>query len=145
MKVILLGDIDRVGKAGEIVEVSEGFSRNFLFPQKKAMPVSSGALKQYEERKRAIAKRQADHRQEAEALALRLKDLTVAIKANVGEEGKLFGSITPHDIQKGLEQMGFKIERKQIELAAPFREVGVYPVTIRVYPEVEAVIQVSIS
>lgn len=145
MKVVLLDDIDRVGKAGEIVDVSDGFCRNFLFPQKKALEATEGALKQYEARKRAIEKQQAAKKSEAEAAAEKLKDLSVDIKANVGDEGKLFGAITTQDIYKALQAKGYEIERKQIEIDAPFKEVGTFPVRVRLHPEVEVTIQIVIS
>jgi len=145
MKVVLLEDIDRVGKAGEVVQVSEGFGRNFLFPQKKALLATDGALKQYDERKRSISKKQAQVKIEIEEFAKKLEGLTIEIKANVGEEGKLFGAITTGDIYHALQNKGYKIERKQIEISSPFKEVGIYPVNIRLHPEVEVKIQISIS
>jgi len=145
MKVVLLDDIDRVGKAGEVVDVSEGFGRNFLFPQKKALLATDGALKQYEARKRAIAKQQVAHKTEAEAFAKKLEGLQIEIKANVGEEGKLFGAITTQDIYSALKKHGHEIEKKQIEISSPFKEVGTYPVNIRLHPEVEVTVQITIS
>jgi large subunit ribosomal protein L9 len=145
MKVVLLDDIDRVGKAGEIVNVSDGFCRNFLFPQKKALEATEGALKQYEARKRGIEKKKVAKRGEAEAAAKRLENLSVDIKANVGDEGKLFGAITTQDIYKVLKAKGYEIERKQIEIDTPFKEVGTYPVRLRLHPEVEVSIQIVIS
>jgi large subunit ribosomal protein L9 len=145
MKVILIDDVDRVGKAGEIVDVSDGFFRNFLSPQKKAMEANEGSMKQYEARKRAIDKQLAARKAEAEAKAGKLKDLSLGIKANVGDEGKLFGAVTTQDIYKALKSKGYEIERKQIEIDAPFKEVGTYPVTVRLHPEVEVVIQIVID
>jgi large subunit ribosomal protein L9 len=145
MKVVLLNDIDRVGKAGEVVEVSEGFGRNFLFPRKKALLATDGALKQYEERKRAIAKQQAALKTKAEEFAKTLEGLKIDIKANVGEEGKLFGAITTQDIYLALKKLGTEVEKKNIEISAPFKEVGTFPVKIRLHPEVEVTIQISIS
>ncbi len=145
MKVILLEDIDRVGKAGEIVEASEGFSRNYLFPQKKALKATDGALKQYEARKRAITKQQASKKEEAENLAKKFENLILEVKANVGDEGKLFGSITTQDIHLALSEKGYEVSKKHIDIAAPFREIGTYPVTLRLHPEVEVSIQINIS
>ena len=145
MKVVLLDDIDRVGKAGEVVEVAEGFGRNFLFPQQKALLATPGALKQYEARKRAISKQQAAHKIEAETFAKKLEGVKVDIKANVGEEGKLFGAITTQDIYSALKKNGYEVEKKQIEISAPFKEVGTYPVNVRLHPEVEVTVQITIS
>ena len=145
MKVVLLDDIDRVGKAGEVVDVAEGFGRNFLFPQNKALLATEGALKQYEARKRAIAKQQAAHKIEAEAFAKKLEGAKVDIKANVGEEGKLFGAITTQDIYSALKKNGYEVEKKQIEISSPFKEVGTYPVNVRLHPEVEVTVQITIS
>lgn len=145
MKVILLEDLDRVGKAGEIVDVSEGFSRNFLFPQNKALEANAGALKEYEARKRAIARGQAAQKTQAEELAAKLKDLSIEIKANVGDEGKLFGSVGVQDIFEALKAKGFAIEKKQIQIPAPYREIGTYPVAVRLHPEVEVTVQITIT
>lgn len=145
MKVVLLDNIDRVGKAGEVVDVAEGFGRNFLFPQQKALLATPGALKQYEARKRAISKQQAAHKIEAEAFAKKLEGVKVDIKANVGEEGKLFGAITTQDIYSALKKNGYEVEKKQIEISSPFKEVGTYPVNVRLHPEVEVTVQITIS
>jgi len=145
VKVVLLDNVDRVGNAGEVVDVSDGFSRNFLFPQKKALLATPGALKQYEERKRAILKQQTQVKTDAEDLGKKIEGLKLEIKANVGDEGKLFGAITTQDIHDSLVKNGFDIPKKKIEIDAAFKEVGEYEVRVRLHPEVVVSLKIVIS
>jgi len=145
MKVILLDDIERIGKAGDVVKVADGFSRNYLFPNKKALEATEGALKQYEQRKRAIEKVREAKKAEAEAVAKQLEDCTLEIKAQVGDEGKLFGAITTSDLYHAFQDRKLSVEKKQIIIPGPFKEVGTYSIKVRVHPEVEVAIQVVIS
>ena len=145
MKVILLDDIERIGAAGEVVSVSDGFSRNYLFPHKKALEATEGALKQYEQRKRAIDKVRSDKKAAAEAIAKQLEKETIEIKAQVGDEGKLFGAVTTIDLYHALQEKKLPVERKQINIPGPFKEVGTYSIKVRLHPEVEVTIQVVIS
>ena len=145
MQVILLDDVERIGKAGEVVKVSDGYSRNFLFPQKKAMLATEGSLKQYEHRKRAIEKKLGEKKAEAEGLAKKLEDLTLEIKAHVGDEGKLFGAITTSDLFHAFEAKELPVQKKQILIPGPFREVGTHSFKVKLHPEVEVTVQVVIS
>jgi large subunit ribosomal protein L9 len=145
MKVILLEDIEKIGAAGEVVNVADGFSRNYLFPNKKALEATEGSLKQYEHRKRAIEKVRSDKKAAAETIAKQLEKETLEIKAQVGDEGKLFGSVTTIDLYHAFQEKNLPVERKQISIPGPFKEVGTYSIKVRLHPEVEVTIQLVIS
>lgn len=134
MKVILLCDVKGTGKKDQVLNVSDGFARNFLFPRKWAVEASAGAVKEIE-RKRAIEERKEQERKEAameKAKALRGK--TVVIHAKCGDTGRLYGSITSQEIADELEkQHGIAVDRRKIELTEPIRKVGEVPISVWVY------------
>jgi large subunit ribosomal protein L9 len=144
MEVILTQDIDKVGKAGEQVRVREGYSRNFLFPRKLAVPVTEGGLKFLEaKKKRADTKRQKEKETAAE-LAARAGKVKCLIKAKAGEGGKLFGSVTRQDISDTLEAQGVSVDRRHIDLFDPIHQVGEYQVRVRLHSEVEVMLKVIV-
>lgn len=134
MKVILLCDVKGTGKKDQVLNVSDGFARNFLFPRKWAVEASAGAVKEIE-RKRAIEERKEQERKEAameKAKALRGK--TVVIHAKCGDTGRLYGSITSQEIADELEkQHGIAVDKRKIELTEPIRKVGEVPISVWVY------------
>src|SRR5690349_9375087 len=114
MKVLLKSDVPKIGKKGELLEVKEGYARNFLIPNGLAIEASGGALKQVEEEKRALDRKKAKEKEEAQGLADKLKGLSIVLKHKAGEEGRLFGSITSAEIAEALRQKGFEIDKKKI-------------------------------
>lgn len=145
MKVILKQDIKKVGKIGEVVKVSDGFARNFLIPQGKAVIFTPGSLKQIEYlKKKEIDKREKELR-EAKSLAEKLAQISLEIKVKAGEKDKLFGSVTAKDIAELLAtNYGLEIDRKKIDLEEPLKKLGVYEIPLNLYKGVGGKIKVNL-
>lgn len=145
MKVILLKDVKGIGKAGEIINASDGHARNYLIPRGLAKEATEGGIKVLEKQKAAEARKKQEELQEAKALAEKLSSLTVSLKGKAGEGGRLFGSITSKDIAEGLEkQHKIKIDKRKIQMDNPIRELGASFIEVKVYPEVIAKMKVEI-
>ncbi|ALS25829.1 50S ribosomal protein L9 [Paenibacillus cisolokensis] len=143
MKVIFLQDVKGQGKKGEVKDLSEGYVRNFLLPKKLVKIASDGNLKTLEVQQKSEEKRKEREREEAKALAGRLEQLTVVIKAKAGEGGRLFGAITSKQIAEALAAMGIKVDKRKIELDEPIRALGVTQVPVKLHPEVKATLKVQ--
>lgn len=145
MKVILKEAVGGLGKAGEVVNVADGYARNYLVPKDLAVIATPGALKEWEQKRKVIEKREAQERSEAEALAARLNDKEITVEAKAGEEGKLYGSVTSKEVAAAVEeQLKVAVDRKKIEIGLTIKELGTYPVAIRLYPGVEATVKVNV-
>ena len=145
MKVILLEDIVGTGSAGEVVEVANGFARNKLLPSGIAIEANKTNMKTLEHRRAKIAAKKTADKEMAQSLAAQLDGKQVEFTAKSGEAGKLFGSVTAHDIADAVtNEFGFEIDRRKLLLDAPIKEIGLHEVRYRIYPEVEATIMVSI-
>jgi len=139
MKVILLQDIKGTGKKNQIVEVSDGFARNYLFPKKLALGANAAALNAVEKSQSAQAHREQQLKGEAEALAARLKGMVITVQARAGEAGRLYGSVTAQEVTDALaEQYGVKLEKRRVELPNPVRTVGDSEVNVWLYAGVTA-------
>lgn len=146
MLVILKKNVKGTGKAGDIVKVSDGFANNRLIPAGLAVPATNQNVKSAEKQKAFIEKKNAEEKAAAEATAKKLESKTVTIKTRVGDNGKLFGSITSMDIADAIQkQVGNKIDKKKIVLSKPIKEIGEYTVEVKLYPEVSATVKVVIS
>lgn len=146
MKVILLKDVKNVGRQNELVEVAEGYARNYLIPRGLAVEATAANLKQYEERKRQQAAKRAREEAEARETAARLQRQPLIIKVKAGESGRLFGSVTSGDIAEAVEkQFGVKVDRRRIELDEPLKAVGSHKVVVRLYQGVQAELQVNVQ
>ncbi|MFQ6013969.1 MAG: 50S ribosomal protein L9 [Anaerolineae bacterium] len=146
MKVILTADVDRLGSAGDIVEVADGYGRNYLIPRGFAVLATEGAQKQVEKRRQAEERKLKRLAAETEALAQSLSQVPLHFKVRVGESERLFGSITSGNIAAALkEEVGEEIDHRKVELAEPIRELGTYRVPIRLTadlaPEVTVVVE----
>jgi large subunit ribosomal protein L9 len=144
MKVILIDDVETLGKKGEIKEVKRGLARNYLLPRKLAIEATPGNLKLWEQQRQALKKKEEKARAEAEALAARLQAVSCTIHAKAGEEDRLFGSVTSQNISDALAKLGFEISRKDIDLDAPIKALGTYDVRIKLHPNVVANIKVNV-
>ena len=131
MKVVLIRDTSGLGQAGDVKEVRKGYARNYLLPQGLALPATPSNLKTWEERRKAVERQQAQIEAELNALAQKLEGVSLKIKAKVGAEGRLYGSITSAHIADELRHQGIEIDRKRIELPQPLRDLGSYEVTVR--------------
>jgi len=143
--VILLEDVKKLGKKGDLVDVSDGYARNFLFPRNLAKEATEGSLKQLKQEKDALAKKKQKELEQAKELAKVLSNTTVTLKVKAGEQGKLFGSVTSKDISEALKkQYNIEVDRRKIELQEPIKSLGSYKVDIKLAPEVDAKLSVKI-
>ena len=134
MKVVLLKDIRNVGKRDDIITVSDGYARNFLFPQKLAAEATPGALKEIERKRAAQDAREAEMRKEAQAKAELLKNKVITLEVKCGEKGRLYGSVTAAEVAEALEkQHGIKADKRKLDIGDPIREVGVREITVWLY------------
>jgi large subunit ribosomal protein L9 len=136
VKVILLKDLPGTGQANTIVDVKEGYARNYLIPRGLAAEATPGAIRRLEEQHRAGEHRAARAREEAQARVKRLEGLVLEVRTKAGEGGKLFGSVTAQHVADALAAQGFEITRRQIELDEPIKAEGFYKVPIRLAPGV---------
>ncbi len=144
MEVILRNAIDKLGNPGDIVDVSAGYARNFLLPRGFAFLATDGNKKRISLEKGRLEAAENDRRAAASTIAEKLAEVSVTFSARVGEEGKLFGSVTTADIAHQLEVQGYHIEKRQIELNEPLKSLGVYRVGIRLHADVKPEIKVWI-
>ena len=134
MKVILLADVKGIGKKDEILNVSDGYARNFLFPKKWAVEATAGATKEVERKRAAEAAREAERRAAAEEKAKQLKGQAVTLTVKCGDKGRLYGSVTSAEIAEALEkQHGVKVDKRKIDLPEPVRQVGDVQITVWLY------------
>lgn len=144
VQVILARDVPNLGKLGELVAVRPGYARNFLIPNKLAMPASPKRVAQFEHQKKLVEHKRRILRAESEQKAKAMSGVTVSINARVGEQGKLFGAITARDISKALIAIGHNIHHKDVKLADAIRAVGTVDVDVRLEGDVGAVVKVVI-
>lgn len=145
MKVILLTELKGKGGEGDVVEVARGFANNYLLPNKMAVLATKGNLKQLEQRRANIAKREEKRIADAEATKAQLEAATVKVDAKVGEEGQLFGSVTPAVIAEALAAAGIEVDRKRIDLKNPIKVAGEHDVTISLYREIKATVKIFVG
>ncbi len=138
MKVILTQPHPRLGEPGDVVEVKDGYARNYLIPRNLAIPATKGNLKQVEAIKRRQMTLEQKRKEKLMAIAEKLSRVSVDIVVEVDENDRLFGSVTPGQIAEALQKQGFDIDKKQIILEEPIESLGVYNVTIKLHPEIEA-------
>lgn len=146
MKVILTQEVKTLGKGGAIVEVSEGYARNFLFPRKLAVEATDNAVKQQKERERAQKAKEEKELAEAKERAKELEGRLVTLTAKAGEGGKLYGTVTTKEIAQGLKQQAeLDVDKRKIELAEPIRALGTYEVPIKIHPQVTANMRIQVK
>ena len=146
MKVILTADVKGVGKKQEIVNVSDGYARNFLFPRKLAMDATPGAAKELEKKQAAERARETERRLTAEKKAASLRGKVITVVAKCGGQGRLYGSVTSAEIAQALnEQHGVEVDKRKIELSEPIRTVGETEVVVKLYPEISAKMTVRVT
>lgn len=146
MKLILRADVERVGKKGDIIDVADGYARNFLVPKGLAMPASPGALAQAASMRRSRDIKDAREREGAEAIARTLVPAVIKISARAGSEGRLFGSITTADIVGAVQaQTGVELDRRKLHLDEPIKTVGVHEVPVKLHADVQFVVTVDVT
>lgn len=142
MEVILLDSVPNLGERGATVKVKPGYARNYLFPRRLALPASEANARVFSEHQRVLDKRDQVEAEAARSRATKLADVSCTIAVQVGEEDKLYGSVTSADIARSLADQGHDVDKKQVLLAEPIKQLGVYTVDIRLHREVSAPIKV---
>jgi large subunit ribosomal protein L9 len=146
MRIVLRDDVDNLGKKGDLVEVADGYARNYLVPRGLALKASSGSQKQADAMRRNREARERRDRESAQALAAQFEGRTITIKARAGGEGRLFGSVTASDIAEAVQkQTGVDIDRRKLTLDEPLKELGGVDLRVRLHPDVDATIHVEVE
>ncbi len=145
MQVILLERVAKLGQMGDVVTVKDGYARNFLLPQKKALWASDTNIKQFEAEKAQLEARNLETKQEAEALAGKLDGQQFTVIRSASDGGSLYGSVTTRDAAQAATDDGFSVDRKQVALLAPIKELGLHQVSVMLHPEVEATIELNVA
>jgi len=144
MQVILMEKVANLGELGDVVKVKDGYARNYLLPKGLAYPATEANKKRITYEGERLVKQQAAEKTAAEAEAARLAEVQLTFTAKVGEEEKLYGSITASDIQRKLEELGIHVDKRKIDLAEPIRELGEFNVGIKIHPEVRPEVRVTV-
>ncbi|MEA3248039.1 MAG: 50S ribosomal protein L9 [Gemmatimonadota bacterium] len=142
MEVILRESVEKLGHPGDVVKVSPGFARNYLLPRGIAYEATPGNLKRIAQEKERLEAAENGRRAAAQEMAAKLEPVSLTFSARVGEEGKLFGSVTSSDIAHQLEAQGIKLEKRMIDLHEPIRALGVYKVPVKLHADVKAEVKV---
>ena len=145
MEVILLERISRLGQMGETVKVKDGFARNFLLPQGKALRANEANKKKFEGQRAQLEARNLERKSEAEQVAEKMDGMTFVVVRSAGETGQLYGSVSPRDIAELLVAEGFTVARNQVELNQPIKEIGLRNVSIALHPEVEVAVTLNVA
>ncbi|MDX9923443.1 MAG: 50S ribosomal protein L9 [Ignavibacteriaceae bacterium] len=141
MKVILRKNYEQLGKVGEVVEVKNGFARNFLLPRQIAYQATKGNILALQEEKKLFEKKEAKELEAAKALATELEKVSISIAVKVGEEDKIFGSVTNQMIADAISEKGFEIDKRKIEITEQIKALGIYSVQIKLHSNVNAVVK----
>lgn len=141
MKIILRKNFDQLGQIGDVVEVKDGFARNFLLPRDIAFAAQKGNIRALDEEKKQLAKKKVKEHQAAEKLAAELEKVSVTIPVKVGEEDKIFGTVTTQMIADAVKEKGFEIDKRKIEIVEQIKSLGIYSVNIKLHPSVTAVVK----
>lgn len=141
MKVLLREDYESLGSTGDVVDVKPGYARNFLIPKSIAMPLTKGNLKILEEERKQVDMHVKREQREAEKLAKQLEKVSVTATVTVGEDDRIFGTVTNQNIADFLKDKGFEIDKKNITIDEPVKALGIYPVTIKLHQDVETKIK----
>lgn len=145
IKIILREDVYGLGEAGSVVSVRPGYARNFLLPEGKAILATESSVKELEHHQRAIAEKVAKEMKSHRALKDRLEGLRLSIAAQVGEEGKLFGSVTAREIADLIAAQGVEIDRRKIDLGEPIKDAGAHTIAVRLHKEVVAQVKLEVT
>lgn len=141
MKIILRKNYDQLGKIGDLVEVKDGFARNFLLPRQIAYVATKGNIRALEEEKHQLAKKEVKELESAKGLASELENVSITIPVKVGEEDRIFGSVTAQMIADALKEKKYNIDKRKIDLEEPIKALGIYSVNIKLHPEVTTIVK----
>jgi len=144
MKVILIENVPSLGKTGDIVQVAEGYGRNFLIPKKKALEATAANLRHLDQQREVFLHKATKEKQSVSDLAAKLADLPCILARPAGESEKLFGSVTSMDLQEFLQEKGISLDRRKILLPQPIKTLGSYSVPLKLHPEITAQLKVTV-
>lgn len=144
MQIILQEDVEKLGNRGELVDVAEGYARNFLLPRKLALEATAGNLKRLEKMRANFAKKEASEKESAGTLAGLLANVSIEVTRKAGDEDHLFGSVTTQDIAEGLAAKGYTVDKRKIQLAEPIKTIGEFDVPVKLHREVSANVKVIV-
>ncbi|KAA0920746.1 50S ribosomal protein L9 [Aquicoccus porphyridii] len=145
MQVILLERVAKLGQMGDVVDVRPGYARNFLLPQGKALSASEANIASFEARKAQLEARNLETRKEAEALAAKLEGQRFIVIRSASDSGSLYGSVSTRDAADATSEAGFSLDRKQVSLSRPIKELGLHDVHVNLHPEVDVTIQLNVA
>ncbi|MBX2856967.1 MAG: 50S ribosomal protein L9 [Rhodobacteraceae bacterium] len=145
MEVVLLERVEKLGQMGDVVRVKEGFARNFLLPQGKALRATQANMVQFEEQRAQLEARNLELKKEAEAVAEKMDGQSFVILRSASESGNLFGSVTARDVCEASTEGGFSVDKRQIVLEKPVKELGLHGIRVVLHPEVSAIIKVNVA
>jgi large subunit ribosomal protein L9 len=145
MEVVLLERIEKLGQMGDVVKVKDGFARNFLFPKKKALRATKSNLAYFETQRAQLEARNLELKKEAGAVAEKLEGKSFVLIRSAGDRGQLYGSVSSRDISAAITEGGFSIDRGQVPLDRPIKEIGIYPVSVVLHPEVRVNVTVNVA
>jgi large subunit ribosomal protein L9 len=145
MQIILQEDVDKLGHRGQLVEVAEGYARNYLLPRKYAIEATPGNLKRLDKMRAAFAKKEAVEKDDAQKLAELLASVSLEFARRTGDEDHLFGSVTSGDIADALEAKGYNIDKKKIQLAEPIKALGDFEVPVKLHREITTPVKVHVK
>jgi large subunit ribosomal protein L9 len=145
MKVILQETVEKLGTRGQVVDVSDGYARNYILPRNLGIPATEGNLKRLDQIRGSLSKREASEKALAESLATQIAAATVSFARKAGESDQLFGSVTSADIADALAEQGFKVDKRKIQLSDPIKVIGEYAVPVKLHHDVSATINVVVT
>lgn len=145
MQVVLLERVEKLGQMGEVVQVKDGFARNFLLPRKKALRATKENLVRFEAQRAQLEARNLELRSEAEKVQVKLNDLVIVVLRQAGDTGQLYGSVTTRDIADGVTTGGFSVNRNQVALEHPIKTIGLHKVRVALHPEVISTVTINVA
>ena len=144
MEVILREHVDNLGRRGDVVKVADGYARNFLLPRKLALPVTEENRKRIDRERKVVEAREAEEKQAAEAIAVRITGLDLPFERRVGENDTLYGSVTSADVAEALQAQGFDVDKRKVALHEPLKQLGEFDVPVKIHREVTAHVKVRV-
>jgi large subunit ribosomal protein L9 len=145
MRIILEEDVEKLGRRGQVVEVADGYARNYLLPRRLAVPATASNLKQLEQLRGSLARREATEKETAKKLAELLGQVSVTLQRKAGENDQLFGSVTSADIAEALAAQGYEIDKRKIQLDDPIKLIGEYQVAVKLHHDISATVKVIVT
>ncbi|MFZ0212057.1 MAG: 50S ribosomal protein L9 [Candidatus Acidiferrales bacterium] len=145
MEIILQEDVEKLGTRGQVVNVKEGYARNYLLPRKLAVAADASNMKRLEKMRASFAKKEATERESAQKQADQLSTVAVKLTRKAGENEQLFGSVTSGDIADALKAQGYEIDKRKIQLDVPIKTMGEFPITLKLYRDVTATVKLTVE